>query len=58
MIIHIMSDGTVRDSIQGVVVPGGHPVYQVLAELINNKGLCRRSLKPGAMKAKKEENGN
>lgn len=30
---HRMKDGTIRDSIEGVEVPKGHPIYAYLAEL-------------------------
>lgn len=32
-IIHVMSDGSVRNSIEGVVVPAGHPVYQIILNM-------------------------
>ena len=30
MVKHIMSDGTRRESIEGLVVPAEHPVYKVI----------------------------
>lgn len=39
-IIHIMADGTVRESVEGVVIPDG-PFYQVLQNIIEKKGECR-----------------
>lgn len=38
MVTHIMSDGTKRNSIQGVIVPPGHPVYGIL-KAIFSKGV-------------------
>ena len=35
-IIHIMKDGTVRDSIEGIVIPKG-AFYQVLQGIIEKK---------------------
>lgn len=35
-IIHIMKDGTVRDSIEGIVVPSGE-FYQVLRGIVEKK---------------------
>ncbi len=35
-ITHTFKDGTVRDSIEGVVVPKNHPVYKVLADAYRN----------------------
>lgn len=29
-VIHIMADGTVRDSVEGLTVPETNPVYDVL----------------------------
>ena len=34
---NIMADGTVRDSMKGVVVPADCEVYAVLAEIIRRK---------------------
>lgn len=31
-IIHVLSDGTVVDSIEGMTVPEGHPVYDIIAK--------------------------
>lgn len=36
-IIHVMKDGSVRSSIEGVVVPAGHPVYQIILNMQNGK---------------------
>lgn len=33
MITHVMSDGTKRESIEGLVVPEGHPVYKVIQKM-------------------------
>lgn len=33
MVTHVMSDGTKRDSIKGLVVSTGHPVYRVLQKM-------------------------
>ena len=30
--IHVLSDGTVVDSIEGMVIPAGHPVYNIIAK--------------------------
>ena len=30
-VIHIMADGTVRDSVEGLTVPTNNPVYDVLS---------------------------
>ena len=35
-IIHIMKDGTVRDSIEGMVIPNGE-FYQVLRGILEKK---------------------
>ena len=32
-IVHVMSDGTIRDSIEGVVIPKEHPAYKLLKNL-------------------------
>ena len=32
-VIHHMADGTIRDSIKGVVVPGDNPVYDILKKI-------------------------
>lgn len=31
-VIHVLSDGTVVDSIEGMVIPAGHPVYNIIAK--------------------------
>jgi hypothetical protein len=36
-IIHIMADGTVRDSIEGMVIPKGE-FYQVLQGILEKRG--------------------
>ena len=36
-IIHIMKDGTVKDSIAGTTIPDGE-FYQVLREIIEKRG--------------------
>lgn len=36
-IVHVMSDGTIRDSIEGLVIPKGHPVYEVLKRMEMDK---------------------
>lgn len=37
-IIHVMSDGTVRDSIEGVVIPpSNQEAYRILANHVSNK---------------------
>lgn len=43
-IIHIMKDGTVRDSVSGIVIPNGE-FYQVLRGIIERKGdkACAKS---------------
>lgn len=33
-----MSDGTKRDSIEGVMIPVGHPAYRVIKEIV--KGMA------------------
>ncbi len=33
MVTHVMSDGTKRESIEGLVVPEGHPVYKVIQKM-------------------------
>lgn len=33
MVTHVMSDGTKRKSIEGLVVPAGHPVYNVIKKM-------------------------
>lgn len=32
-VVHVMSDGTIRDSIEGLVIPKEHPVYKVLKSI-------------------------
>ncbi|MFR5243535.1 MAG: BOW99_gp33 family protein [Clostridium sp.] len=34
---HVMLDGTVRNSIEGMVVPADHPVYKLLAKVLLEK---------------------
>lgn len=29
-IVHILSDGTILDSVEGLIVPAGHPVYRII----------------------------
>ena len=36
-IIHIMKDGTVRDSVEGIVIPNGE-FYRVLNGIIEKRG--------------------
>lgn len=36
-IIHIMKDGTVRDSVEGIVIPAGE-FYQVLRGILEKRG--------------------
>lgn len=36
-IIHIMKDGTIRDSIEGIVIPKGE-FYEVLRGIIEKRG--------------------
>lgn len=31
-VIHVLSDGTVVDSIEGMVIPAGHPAYDIIAK--------------------------
>lgn len=42
-ITHVMSDGTVRNSIEGVMIPKGHPAYNILCnayqKMIDHAGL-------------------
>ena len=33
MITHVMSDGTKRNSIEGLVVPAGHPAYMIIQKM-------------------------
>lgn len=33
MIKHVMSDGSERESIEGLVVPAGHPAYKVIQKM-------------------------
>lgn len=42
-IVHVMSDGTVRDSIEGLVVPAGHPVYRVIAGIEKSRAERKKS---------------
>ena len=37
-----MSDGTVRDSIEGVVIPKYHPVYNVICKAYRNGILTKQ----------------
>ena len=41
-ITHVMSDGTVRDSIEGVVIPKYHPVYNVICKAYRNGILTKQ----------------
>lgn len=34
---HVMSDGSVRDSVAGMIVPGNHPVYKALVKALIEK---------------------
>ena len=36
-VIHVLSDGTVVDSIEGMVIPAGHPVYNIIAKALKAK---------------------
>lgn len=36
-VIHVLSDGTVVDSVEGLVVPEGHPVYNIIEKARNAK---------------------
>lgn len=31
-VIHVLLDGTVVDSIEGMVIPAGHPAYDIIAK--------------------------
>ena len=31
-VIHVLSDGTVVDSIEGMVIPADHPAYDIIAK--------------------------
>lgn len=31
-VIHVLSDGTVVDSIEGMVIPAVHPAYDIIAK--------------------------
>lgn len=33
MIKHVMSNGSERESIEGLVVPAGHPAYKVIQKM-------------------------
>lgn len=37
MVTHVMSDGTRRDSIAGLVIPAGHPIYKLLKKEIQKQ---------------------
>ena len=41
-ITHVMSDGTVRDSIEGVMIPKYHPVYNVICKAYRNGILTKQ----------------
>lgn len=43
-IIHIMKDGTVRDSIEGIVIPKGD-FYQVLRGIVEKRGVQNQTRK-------------
>lgn len=45
-IIHIMKDGTVRDSIEGIVIPPGE-FYQVLNGIIEKQNKAKKQTKGG-----------
>ena len=34
---HVMSDGSVRDSIEGLMLPADHPVYKALVKALKEK---------------------
>lgn len=46
-ITHVMSDGTVRDSIEGVVIPKYHPVYNVICNAYQ-KGILTKQKEEAA----------
>lgn len=37
MVTHVMSDGTRRDSIAGLVISAGHPIYKLLKKEIQKQ---------------------
>lgn len=37
MVTHVMSDGTRRDNIAGLVIPAGHPIYKLLKKEIQKQ---------------------
>lgn len=39
MITHVMSDGTRRQSIDGVIIPKDHPVYGVIQKMYKMEGI-------------------
>lgn len=43
-IIHIMKDGTTRDSLDGIVIPNGE-FYQVLRGIIEKRGVQHETRK-------------
>ena len=39
MITHVMSDGTKKNSVKGLTVPAGHPVYNVLQRIMMERSM-------------------
>ena len=35
-VIHVLLDGTILDSIEGMVIPAGHPAYSIIAKAKKN----------------------
>ena len=39
---HVMSDGSVRDSIEGLMLPADHPVYKALEKRLRKNTIATR----------------
>lgn len=55
-IIHIMKDGTVKDSIEGTVIPNGE-FYRVLEGIIEKRGVSNKTRKKADSSAEKTATG-
>lgn len=45
-IIHIMADGTVRDSVEGLVIPKGD-FYKILDSILEKQNKVKKQIKGG-----------
>lgn len=52
VVVHRLMDGTVLDSIEGYVIPAGHPAYEILLEM------CLARMDREAAEREKEQGGD